>query len=284
MSLVLKLALKWKFLTSLSHGLPEPYGDPINLFMLPIVAVSLFSTTEAVRIISRNLGAQESISRWGSFCVPLMAYFNFILISEIRVQSPYDLTQVAIFAACLWAILSRKRFLFYALFIIGTLNKETTCFLIPVFGLLELHSEGGLPRKWLGVELGVQIALWLQLRYYTAHFYTQHPVYAMIVWKQNVHFLLNPLHWPTISSVFAFLWIPYLIYFREIGHRGLQSCALVFPLWGAVMFVVGDFLELRIHSEWISYLAVCLILIMTNLLGFKTDPQGNQKFAPSWQS
>jgi hypothetical protein len=102
--------------------------DPLNLVMVPIVAGSLFAATEAVRYAVLCLGVREAIAWWGAFCVPLMAYFNFILASDVRVQTPYDVLQVAIFAACLAAALVHNRLVFYTVFLIGTWNRETTCF------------------------------------------------------------------------------------------------------------------------------------------------------------
>jgi len=143
--------------------------------------------------------------------------------------------------------------------------------LIPIFGLLEwqtLVSPAAPVMRTvrLVAELALQAALWAGLRYFSTHFYEPHPTYAAIVWKQNVRFLFNPLHWPTMTSVFAFLWVLYVVQFRRIGHRGLQLCAVLLPVWFIIMFIVGDLLEIRIHSEWIGYFAICTILIWADLL------------------
>jgi hypothetical protein len=289
MSLVFKMALDWKFLAALSHHLAGPYGDPLILLMLPIVAASMFAATEAVRYATRNLGVPEVVSRWGAFCVLLMAYFNYLVNPEVSFQTPYDVPQVAVFAICLAAILKRNRFVFYVLFMIGTLNRETTCFLVPIFGLLEWHraTDSTVQRHGrLFAELGLLSALWLALRYFSSHFYEQHPLYAGILLRRNLGFLINPFHWPVLTSVFAFLWILYLLQFRRIGHRGLQFCAILLPLWLAVMLVAGDPLEIRIHSEWIGYLAVCLILIVADLLKSTAKfepPDLSQREARSFQ-
>lgn len=37
---------------------------------------------------------------------------------------------------------------------------------------------------------------------------------------------------------------------------------MLIPLWFAVMLGLGDLLEIRIPSEWISYVAICIALLL----------------------
>lgn len=267
MALVFRAVLHVRFLTVGSH-LPGPYHDPLVLFMVPVVALALFVATEATRLAAQRLTGEFEFARWGAFLVPLMAYFHYITIAEIRVQTPYDVLQVAFFAVGLAAALSRNRALFYPVLLIGTLNRETALFLIPIFGILEFASFTNVPRKRyfaLAAEMALQFACWAALRRFSAHFFSPHPTYLTVNWRENLGFMANPMHWPTLSSVFAFLWILVLFQFRNIDHRGLRYVALLLLPWFAIMLVAGDLLEIRIHSEWISYIALCCILIFHHL-------------------
>jgi hypothetical protein len=82
--------------------------------------------------------------------------------------------------------------------------------------------------------------------------------------RQSLRFLLTPYHWPTLLSVYAFLWVPYFFLFRRIGYVNLQRCAILLPLWFAAMIWKADLLEIRVQSEWIPYLTICLALIVHN--------------------
>jgi hypothetical protein len=268
MALVFRAALHLRLLTTIGSHLPGPYRDPLVLFMLPVVALALFVATEATRLAAQRLTGGCEFARWGAFLVPLMAYFHYITISEIRVQTPYDVLQVAVFAVGLAAALSGNRALFYPVFLIGTLNRETTLFLIPIFGILEFASLTDARRKRtfaLAAEMALQFACWAALRHFSAHFFSPHPRYITVNWRANLGFMANPMHWPTLCSVFAFLWILVLFQFRNIDHRGLRYVALLLLPWFAIMLVAGDLLEIRIHSEWISYIALCCILIVHHL-------------------
>jgi hypothetical protein len=268
MSLVLKGALHWKFLASISRKLPAPYSSPLTFFMFAVLAICIFVSTDFVRRAARSLQVQAQIAYWGSFLVPLMAYFNYILVSEVRFQSSYDVVQMAVFSLCLWAMLVRNRWVFYVVLLIGTMNKESTCFLVPMFGILEwkrIQVEGGSYSR-LMAELIFQTSIWLPLRYYSAHILVAHPTMTTWHWARNLHYLLSPFHWMTTLSMFAFLWILYAAQLKRIDHPGLRYCALLLIPWAVLMFGVGDLLEIRIHGEWTSYFALCLILITANFL------------------
>ena len=268
MALLFHWALKVKSFVAFSHHLPFPYNDPLSFMMVVITAVSIFVAAEAVRIAARSLGISDDLTRFGAFSVLLMAYFNYILTSEVRTQTAFDVPQVAFFAVCFAALLMRRYLLFVVVFAVATLNRESTCFLIPVAGLLAINDQEQ-PKHPAKVLTGLLIlcGIWMPLRYFTLHFFSDATHLFDLHWRLNVRTLVNPLHWATLMSVFAFFWIPYVAYFDRIRHRGLQWCAVLFPFWAILMFLVGDLLEIRIHGEWTAYVALCLLLIVADVTG-----------------
>lgn len=199
-----------------------------------------------------------------------MAYFHFLLIAEIRVQTPYDLPSMAFYAVALYAILARRFAAFYVVFIVATLNRETTLFLPFFFFLWQLNDDCRLVEALLNVklsqlgELATQLAIWGGI-----HTWAESTVAGgSHLWRnyllQNIHFLLDPLHWCTMASVFGFLWIPYLVFFRDIPSVYLRRCAVLIVPWFVMMLLFGDLLEIRIHSEWISYIAVCVAALASS--------------------
>jgi hypothetical protein len=199
--------------------------------------------------------------------VPYMAYSNFLLIYEIRVQTPYDLPSMAFYALALYSILNRRRAVFYAVFTVASFNRETTLFLPFLFLLGQLREDRGLvdASRSVGLrpisELAVQLVIWEGIHAWTGSLVSP----GTLVWAghpaQNFHFIVDPLHWPTFASVFGFLWVPYLVCFRAIPNVYLKRCSVLLIPWFLFMFFFGDLLEIRLESEWISYLAVCMALL-----------------------
>lgn len=227
------------------------------------MAVAIWATRQSILAL---LG-KNTAWRWMAFLVPYMAYFHFLLTAEVRVQTPYDLPSMAFYSLALWAILARRRAMFYGILIAASFNRETSLFLPFLFFLSQIRGEGPLPKalETIGIrpvaELVAQLAIWEGI-----HAWLKASLGGdSLLWKhdlpQNLHFLIDPLHWPTLASVFGFLWIPYLLFFREIPNVFLRRCAALLAPWFALMLLFGDLLEIRIQSEWMSYIAICLALV-----------------------
>lgn len=243
------------------------FGGSLSYCELICVLVSMFISIWAVRRCIEILLGKQTPYVWGAFLLPLMAYFHFLLIGEIRVQTPYDMPSVMFYALATLAILSRRRWLYYPVFLLATFNRESTLFLPLFFFLAQLREDVSLGeamksvRAWVVGETVLQLAVWKGIRMLCDHWVGKGVIAYKEHFPQNIHFLLDPLHWATIASVFGFLWIPYVIYFRDIRSVLLRRWALLTPLWFAVMLGAGDLLEIRINSEWMPYMALCLTLI-----------------------
>jgi hypothetical protein len=98
---------------------------------------------------------------------------------------------------------------------------------------------------------------------------------------RNLHYMSNPMHWPTLLSIFGFLWVPYIIFFRRIGNVNLQRVALLFPFWFIAMVWKADLLEIRVQSEWVPYLTLCLALMLRNSLLVRESITKQTLAAPS---
>lgn len=240
--------------------LPGPLADPLLLSMLPIAAAALFFATDAVRRSMLALGVSPGLAAPLSFAVPWMAYFHFDLPPEIRVQTPYDVPQLFFFSVAWLAVVRRSRPLFYMAFLVGSLNRETTILLIPIWAIFEWNRRPRLTPVL--AETTALLSLWGIVREFTIHFHPGPHQAVTFHLAQNLHFLLNPLHWITMLSVFGFLGIPLVLFFQDVHSRPLRQVAWLALPWFALMCVVGDLLEIRIHSEWIPYVALCLALIV----------------------
>lgn len=267
MALLFRAAMKWQVLNHfVQHAHKAHISDPLELVFGVVVLVCVIVAAEFVRLSLQLLIGRNLVSNYGGLLVPYMCYFHFVLIPIYLGKLPYDLPEVAFFSIGLWSILSRRWWVFAIVFVLGTVNRETTCFLVPVLLVLEgtrMHQQGKRNEWWkLAVSAVVLTAVWAYLYHFSMHYFSAHPDYVEdFHWRGNLRAILIPWQWPQLPSTFGYLWVPFVLGFRWMKHRGLELCVWLFVLWFAIMFVVGVIIEIRVFSEWIPYVAVCIGLI-----------------------
>jgi hypothetical protein len=257
---------------SFAHGAMS--AQEVEIFLVALVALMgvIYLTRASIRLLTES----DSKVEWLALLVVPMCNYQYLLTPQIRAQFVYDVPCVAVFAIGIYAILSNQRWLYYLIFIVGTFNRETTLFLPPLFIILALDQSVPLLEAlkrmsvWRYVEAVLQIGLWAGIVHWcnVTTDAVLGPTWAV---PENTHFMLSPIHWPTLLSVYGFLWIPYVLWFRRIAHVNLERVALVFPFWFAAMYWKADFLEIRVEAEWIPYLTICLALIARNMLLVRDD-------------
>jgi|GEM_PF-4101791 len=257
---------------AMAHGVMT--AMQVTIFF--IVAAAVMALIYMTRASIGHLLGRESRLRWFSLVTVYMCAYQYLLTPQIRAQFPYDVPAVAVFATCIFAIFRKNRWLYYPVFLIGTFNRETTMFLPPLFLILALDDVvplfEALKRMsvWRYAEAAVQMVVWAGIVHWcnVTTNAVLGPTWAL---PKNLHFLLSPMHWPTLLSVYAFLWVPWLLFFKRIGHVNLQRAAILLPFWSAAMLWKADLLEIRVQAEWIPYFAICLALILRNSLLLRED-------------
>lgn len=280
MANVFALTQHSRLLALLSAHARRPLDDPQSLLMVIVAFCAMLIAVSFVRLSLNLLIEDRSLARWGSLLVIFMAYFQYILPSDSPFLYPYDLPSLAVFSAGIYLLLRRRWVLYYLLFIVGTFNRETTCFLTGFMVMFQLfpfdrgemetpYATGDrkkvFPRdkiSMLGMHVLIQMLLWLAIRYYSAHFFSAMPHYAVDTWMHNFRHGFSPKHWASLFSSFGFLWIIYLLEFKRIPYKGLRWCAWLLVLWFATMLCVGWIYEIRIFGELIPYIAICIALIV----------------------
>lgn len=227
-------------------------------------------------IIVRLLG-QGTPFRWVALSAVYMLFAHELLIADIRAQFPYDLTTGLFFGVGMLAAILRNRWVYYAAFLVGTFNRETTMFLPLVFLLTSLPEDRPLREVWKQVkplivlEVLAQMVVWEAIVKLCERLTGGHGNGMKIAWHDNIFILANPTHWPLFLSTFGFLWIPVLLFLRRVHVTPLRRCALLLPVWWLVMFYVGDPLEIRLYNEWIPFMTACLALILSQSIRFIPD-------------
>jgi len=193
---------------------------------------------------------------------------------------PYDVVALAIFMTAVWLILTDRYLALMPVFILGTLNRETSIF-IPIFlGLYSWFSTETRPSargrwaRWrvVGPYVAVQVLLWVALRLWIRELFIHNPLppdvgsgWFGLHLAGNLKSLAKPQQWPLFLSVFGFTLPLFIAKFDMIGDRALsRATAVVLVLWTASMLFVGVIVEIRIFNELTAFLAPCVGLILWN--------------------
>lgn len=259
--------------------LPSPVANPYTAVLLVVDFGAMFCAILAARGTLLHLTGSLRFASWAAFLTLYMTYFNLILDYGLTYVLPYDVLSLALFSIAVWAVVTRRDLLLLPIFVIGTLNRETFCF-IPVFYVLYRYfdrrtTEGPeQARARLLRQVAPLAALqgiaWVAIRIWLRHRFVHNPidgngVFAFQLGK-NLHSIANPPQWPLFLSLFGFT-VPLLIAgYRWIGNRALaRSTAIVALLWAAAMLLVGVVVEVRVFNELTAFFVPALALIAWNL-------------------
>jgi hypothetical protein len=196
-----------------------------------------------------------------------------------RISYPYDLPTLFFSAAGLAAILSRRFLLLAAVIAIGTLNKETTVFLLPAYVLAEWRTESGRVLFTRALLLAVIFAAAyevprLLLQSSQPMLVTVHTASGDVaqsrVWANLAHvFEGEPGHF--VQSVWWVLMLHAapLLYWKRLP-RALQAAYFAAPVFLVPLFFFGNVYELRLYNELIPLGAMGCAVVLT---GSDTPPR-----------
>jgi hypothetical protein len=258
---------------------PVQFQKPQQLVQIVVAMLSLFGAVLATAGTLTRLTGDRIFSRWMSLLVIYMAYFDLAPSWGLGYTFPYDTPSLLFFCVGVFLVVSGRDWLYYVLFPIAVLNRETICFL-TVFFLIwkwqELRARDGKVTSQDALRLAghglAQAAIWIALKLWLAHRFaanqydygsrvTNPPVIGRVL--LNLHELVLPQQWPVYLSVFGFLLPVVWLQRRWIGNPGIYwSCAIMAPLWFVGMFFMGLLPEIRIFSELSAVLAPALGLIV----------------------
>lgn len=194
---------------------------------------------------------------------------TYIGLAHHSLRFVYDLPAMAFFSAGLWFIhLDRWRpwqiALFVAVFMAGTINRETTLLLLIFLALAEQH-RGGLRKRV--VILGVALALvWLGFHAWTVVHFRANPHLASQHLFANLGSLLVPLSWPQLAATLGYMWFPLVVFRHWIPDAILRSWLPGLGVWLVFMSFYGLLVEPRLWGELLPYAACTVTLIAEEIL------------------
>jgi hypothetical protein len=196
----------------------------------------------------------------------------------------YDLPVFFFHAAALWAILARKTVLLAVILVLGTLNKETTIWLVPAYLLCQW--EGRWPSARVVGVTALLAAIVAGTYLVPRHMQRQeHPQVPLITvsprasgenpgdpsvprWRQNVAELGFQGRGGLAQSVYwaLALHLPALVLFGRLP-RPIRRIYMATPVFVVALFFLGNIWELRLWNELVPLGAVGLVCALHRVEG-----------------
>jgi hypothetical protein len=184
----------------------------------------------------------------------------------------YDLPSLAFFSMAMYLMYFRRNWIYFAgLFLVGTMNRETTLLLLPLLMLNDAVKGGRLrwplllraQTLWVVVPLAM---FWVGWQIFIRHVFALNmsEFYPRINW--NVKSLLVPQAWPQLLSACGYLLLFVMVMRRRISDPHLQAWLWLLPIWCGFMFVYGILIETRVFGELIPLIVCATTLIVEEIL------------------
>ena len=246
--------------------------SPEFLVMELAAAVSLFFAARAAERLYRLALPEAPLPLLPSALLIVVCLFDFVL--DVPFSFPYDLPATAFLGWGVVFIAERRFWALLPVFFFGTWNRETTLFLLGVFLLTAALKGPRLSWRNLRGEDWLQaltlLCCWLVVIGWQHHHYAGNLSEAGPRISGNLHHLLNPMLWPNILSVSAFL-LPYVYLNRaKVRHAALQASILLLPFWLLLLLSVGQILEARIYGDISVFVAVAAAVIVVDRIRLPT--------------
>jgi hypothetical protein len=267
------------WLVRLATPLPKELRDPYTFVLLITTFATMFIAILAARASLLALTGNRRFASWAALLTIYMAYFNLLAVYGLTYTLPYDVPALALFSLGVWLVLTKRYGWLLGISVVGSLNRETFCFVTMFFALYTwfetrqdkpLHEARPYWLRRIGPHVAMQAAVWIGLRLWLRHLFAYNPLESAngefdFQLAKNVKSLLNPFQWPLYLSLFGFTLPLFFAGYRWIGDRALaRSTAVLLALWLPAMMIVGIIVEIRVFNELTAFLVPSIALMGWN--------------------
>ncbi len=279
---LMMLPMRWAHASTALHWLAEPFAlshfwfpRPVQPEVLVQAAINVLCLVLTGWFTTRIYQASSRRGLLTPILYPLLLVVcgaTYVMHTVQNFRFIYDLPSLAFFSAAMYLLYFRRHWAFFAaLFLVATINRETTLLLLPLFLINEAASSHDLrwsralqPRA-LAVVLPLAL-YWIAWQIFVRHLFAHNPseFYPRINW--NVKSLIVPQAWPQLLSACAYLLLFIVVMRRRIADRRLRAWLWLLPIWFVFMFSFGILIETRVFGELIPYVVCSTMLIAEELL------------------
>ena len=251
-----------------------PALDDVDLRLLyaPVEAAAAVGVWAAVGALLRALGVPAASARLAALGVFVPLGFNLATPWRYNaIYFPYDTLSVAFFALGLALLLRRAWWPFYALFVVATFNRETTCFLAIAWVALALGRERLPVVARHALAMGV---LWLVIKAALAALYAANApldavsggLFASMIGR-SARILTSVPGIVYVLVVAMGALVPLLlVLWPRVADARLRRLFWIVPPFLVGMTVVGEMMEVRIYSELIPLVVAGLVVALREVV------------------
>jgi hypothetical protein len=273
---VFRFFVHFSVVAKIAHHVETLKNDPYRLILMAIGFFALLGAVVSTRLTIKRLTGDGVYAFWAALLVALMAQLQ-LASSWGESVLPYDVPALFFFSISIYLVISRRYWIYYLLFPLAVLNRETACFISVFFAVWEWVrlSEFDVKTRLFRIapHIAVQMAIWVVIKIHLSHMFAHNPVEGggvaggLFVSKlgYNLRELPKPQQWPLFASICGFS-LPFLYLQRRwIRCDGMfYACAIFLPLSFAGLMIVGVVTEIRIFADWIAVVAPTIALIVHN--------------------
>ena len=273
---VLPILLMWPIthFSPLMNALRTHQG-PSTPGLAAFYIVSLFGFSLAGVFCVRLYRALTTTGTLDILVYPLfliIAMWTYVVHIDADFSYPYDMLSLAFFTAGLYFIYTRRFPALFVTMLVGTLNRETTLFLIPIYILdaattpvedpaAPLRQRFHLRRvPWLRVT--TLFVFWLSIKLTLTRLFANNDASENYVRILENLGRLKPRLLPSLLNICGYLLPVVILLHRRLRPVRFGNYMYVLPLWFAIMFYTGVILETRIYGELSAYTAIAVILLL----------------------
>jgi hypothetical protein len=257
------------------------YRAPITPETLVLALTNTLGIMAAGWVATRIYDAASERRMLTEYIYPLVLVLcavTYVLESLHARSFYYDLPSLGFFAVGLYLIYFRKHPLWFALlFVVATLNRETTLVLLLFYLLAAMADSGAVdwrravsPRT-LAVVVPL-VAYWIAWHLYVNRLYAANHAAWIPAYKINLVLLAWPPAWPQLFAAGGYLVVPIVLYRKRVKDATLRLWLWTLPAWFGLMFLYGIIVESRLYGELIPYVACMGALIAEQSILEQIEP------------
>ena len=262
---------------------PNPYQSRILIPWLVRGLLALpFIPSTAIDALSKGIDFIALLLLLISFRYYLKLLFQSQLISTILAFSlfyalpfnylytfwyPYDIPSVLFFTLGLALLYRHNWKWYYPLFIVASLNRETTIFLVFIYVVANVDNT---PLRKLFQHSIAQLLIWGAIRLVLVNLTGESARTFQWIFERNIETVLRPAVLLWIPVCGGMSWLLAFLGYWSIKDRFVRRSLLVVIPWLVGMFLVGSIVELRIYGELIPVFLPAALLALREV--FSLDP------------
>ena len=241
----------------LPEDLVEAAVNLIAVLIAGLVARELYRIHSKTRLLTAYVYPLFLVMVVGSYCLQSINFYRYV----------YDLPSLGLLSVGFYLIARRSHpALFALLFVVATINRETSLFLLYFFLASSCVVEEKIVwRRAVSWRFGGTATL-LGIFWIAWHLWTRWRFAGLHVVQGpglffNFACLLFPLTWPQLAGIAGYTLASFVLFRREIRSAELRLWLWGFPIWFAFMMYFGNMIELRIFGELIPLFACTAVLL-----------------------